>query len=279
MISFDFDYYRPQYMHEAINIYNDLVNLRKKPVYYGGGTELISMARAESIKFDAVIDLKYIPELRRHGLVENDYVIGGAVTLTQIAEANIFPLLAQISERIADHTIQDKITIGGNLAGTIIYREIALALMICDCVISIAGVNGLRKAPFAEVFDGKMKLNDGEFIAEIYINKNYLNLPYAHVKRTKNLKIDYPLLTLAAIKKDKIITAAACGLFSKPMLIPGQYVNDVSISADERIGKTTDLIYNYVIEDLSASREYRIFLFKDILKQMLINFESDICLK
>ena len=56
-----------------------------------------------------------------HELRDKKLVIGSAMTLTEIAEENLFPLLSRTVKRIADHTVQDKITLGGNIAGTIIY--------------------------------------------------------------------------------------------------------------------------------------------------------------
>ena len=62
-----------------------------------------------------------------------------AVTLTNIAEKNYFPLLSLAVKRIADHTIQDKITLGGNLLGTIIYKEAILPLLLSNSRVVIQG--------------------------------------------------------------------------------------------------------------------------------------------
>lgn len=62
MISFDFEYFRPDTIEEAINIFNNLADSGKKPVYYGGGSEIISLARVSQIEFKSVVDLKSIPE-------------------------------------------------------------------------------------------------------------------------------------------------------------------------------------------------------------------------
>lgn len=47
---------------EAVDIYTRLCSEGKQPLYYGGGTEIISMARTHNIYTDAVIDIKGIPE-------------------------------------------------------------------------------------------------------------------------------------------------------------------------------------------------------------------------
>ena len=44
MIPFDFEYYRPDSISQAVDLFMSLTRQAKKPMYYGGGTEIISMA-------------------------------------------------------------------------------------------------------------------------------------------------------------------------------------------------------------------------------------------
>lgn len=276
MIAFDFSYYRPETLKEAIEIYKQIALTGKLPVYYGGGTEIISMARAGSINFDAVIDIKNIPECNMLCIENNRLIIGSAVTLTKIAESGCFPLLGKTVSRIADHTIQDKITIGGNIAGSIIYREAALPLMIANSKVKITRKNKLHEISFSEVFDGHLHLQEGEFIVQFSIDINYLNLPYCHVKKTKQDKIDYPLLTLAAIKTDNGINAAVSGLSDKPFLLPVKILNEPDVPETIRADKTIAAIQNSIISDLIiAGKEYRMFVLKNVLMQMFENFREE----
>lgn len=64
MIAFDFEYYRPANIEEACKLHKELTDLGKYPVYYAGGTEIISYSRAGKLRFQAVIDLKDIPQCR-----------------------------------------------------------------------------------------------------------------------------------------------------------------------------------------------------------------------
>ncbi len=132
MIPFDFEYYKPDTIEDAIQLFNKLELDGKKPIYYGGGTEFISMARMYNKYTGAVIDVKGIPECNVFEFKNDNLIIGSAVTLTKIAEENPFPLLSLTVKRIADHTIQDKITLGGNLMGTIIYKEAILPLLLSN---------------------------------------------------------------------------------------------------------------------------------------------------
>jgi len=60
VISFDFEYYRPTSAKEEVSLYVDLDSKNKQTVYYGGGTEIICMARLNKINTGAVIDIKEI---------------------------------------------------------------------------------------------------------------------------------------------------------------------------------------------------------------------------
>lgn len=276
MIPFDFDYYRPGSIKEAVDTFNSLNIEGKQPVYYGGGTEIISMARVNNIYTGAVIDIKEIPECMALGFQGDELVIGSGVTLTAIAESRMFPLLGNASERIADHTIQDKITLGGNIAGTIYYREAVLPLLICESDIVIAGTYGLKRVPLNQVFDRRIQLERGEMIVQLITKEEYLYLPYNHVKRTKNEKIDYPLVTLTAIKKDGNISVSFSGVYDYPVRLESidGMLNDRTVSREIRVKNIIGSMPEPILEDHLGSAEYRKFLIEGILLNTLVNLED-----
>jgi CO/xanthine dehydrogenase FAD-binding subunit len=271
MIPFDFEYYKPETVEEAAELFDYLKNNEKKPLFYGGGTEIISMARAFNVYTGAVIDLKGIAECNVFELRDGKLIIGAAVTLTQIAEANLFPLLDLVVQRIADHTIQDKITLGGNLNGTIIYKEAILPLLICDSEIVLASSEGRREVPLRDIFNKKINLNDNEFIVGVGVEAKYLSMPYLHAKRTKSDKIDYPLITLAAIKDNNIIKLAFSGLCSYPFreVLIENYLNDVNMPINERINNAINNLPDSVLSDLSGTADYRKFMLQGMLSEVL----------
>lgn len=276
MIPFDFEYYKPETIEEAAQIYSDLNSEGKKPLYYGGGTEIISMARAFNVYTEAVVDIKGIPECNAQKLKDNKLIIGSAVTLTQIAEANLFPLLGLTVQRIADHTIQDKITLGGNITGTIIYREAVLPLLISNSEVVIANLNGLKQVSLMDIFCKRIELNSGDFIVNVAIDSHFLSLPYAHVKRTKSDKIDYPLITLAALKDNNRINVAFSGVCSYPFrsYLIEEYLNDTNLLNNIRVNNIINNIPGLVLNDLAGSAEYRKFLLQKMLTEVLSKLEE-----
>ncbi|MBU5254619.1 FAD binding domain-containing protein [Tissierella praeacuta] len=276
MIPFDFEYYKPDTIEDAIQLFNKLELDGKKPIYYGGGTEFISMARMYNKYTGAVIDVKGIPECNVFEFKNDNLIIGSAVTLTKIAEENPFPLLSLTVKRIADHTIQDKITLGGNLMGTIIYKEAILPLLLSNSEIVVQGDICKKTLKIMDLYDKKLQLADDEIIIQVIIDKKFLQLPYSHVKRTKNEKIDYPLITMAALNDNGKISVAFSGLCEHPIrsIDIEKILNNNSVSKDKRIRKSIDNIPYEILHDISGSSEYRKFILYGMLYELLNKFEE-----
>ena len=271
MIPFDFEYYRPDTMQEATDIFRQLESEGKTPVYYSGGTELISMARVGNVIFDAAIDIKNIPECRVLEYdQDNNLVLGSALTLSEITESNQFPLLGKTAGRIADHTMQCKITLGGNLASTIIYRETVLPLLTADSRAVVASHDGLREYPINEIFNQRLNLEKGSFLVKIVTNRGFAESPYFHIKKTKNEKIDYPLLTTAGIKVGGMLRIAFSGLCSYPFRsMQIENILNGTGSFEERADKIVDTVSENILNDTSGSSEYRKFVLKNTIINVL----------
>lgn len=275
MIPFDFEYYRPESAKEAVDLYFELKESGKNPLYYGGGSEIISMARAHNIHTRAVIDIKGIPECNVHELKDNKVIIGSAVTLTKIAEMNLFPLLSLGVKRIADHTVQGKITLGGNIAGTIIYKESVLPLLVSNSNIVISTIDGLKTIALRDIFHKEIKLNDGEFIVSVIIDGECISMPYLHVKRTKNDKIDYPLITIVAIKEKNKINIAFSGACNYPFRssLIEDCLNDNTLTNESKINNVLNSIPDKILSDLAGSADFRKFMLQKMLTEVLEKLE------
>lgn len=271
MIPFDFEYYRPDTLQEAVSLYQNLDNRGLTPLYYGGGTEIVSMARLNSVHTGAVIDIKAIPECRVFEIKDGQLITGATVTLTQTMENPLFPLLAKSGGRVADHTIRDKITIGGNLCGKIIYREAVLPFLLTESEVQIAGPQGERHVPLRDVFQQTMQLNPGELVVRIITPQEYLTLSHYGIKKTRIDKIDYPLVSLAILIKENQIRLAVSGLCDFPFrsVLMEDELNNPSLDLQSRVHNTALRFPAPVRNDLHASAEYREFVFKNTLLKMI----------
>ena len=274
MIGFNFEYYKPDTVEEAVKLFNDLDSLGKKAIYYGGGSEFISMARMNNVHADAVIDIKGIEECNEYKFEGDNLIIGSGVTLTKIAKGDLFPLLSMAVKRIADHTMQGKITLGGNICGTIIYRESVLPLLVSESEVLIASENGQRRELLKDVFNERLKLNKDEMLVKIIIPKEFLNLQHLHVKRTKNEVIDYPLISMSALKDENGIKIAFSGLGDYPFRSYEleDLLNDDTFLKEDKIEKAVDSIKDKIKTDMSGSKGYKEFMLYDLLDTALKDF-------
>jgi CO/xanthine dehydrogenase FAD-binding subunit len=262
LIPFDFVYYKPDTLAEAVVAFQDADAKGLNPLYYGGGTEIISMGRVLSIRTGAVIDIKGIPECAILSAGTDRTVVGAGVTLSQISESGVFPLLGHAVGRIADHTIQCKLTLGGNLCGTIIYRESVLPLLLADSQVILYGPGGFKNVPIREVFDQRMRLNKGEIVVQVMVDNAYRKLPYVHVKKTPIEKIGYPTVTVCALKQNGRISAAFSGVCPFPFRSKAieDILNNNSLTDEKKAKATIGSLPAPPLADESAGGEYRQFL-------------------
>jgi len=140
----------------------------------------------------------------------------------------------------------------------------------------IAEKNKLFHMPLKKIFNEKIHLQKGQFIVRFEIQKEYTALPYIHVKKTKNEKIDYPLLTIAALKKGNTIRLGMSGLCRYPFRSEKveNHLNDSSISYEERCSRVLKALPSDVLNDISGSGEYRKFVLKNTLMNILEKMEG-----
>ncbi|WP_141994464.1 FAD binding domain-containing protein [Bacillus sp. B4EP4a] len=271
MLPYNFDYYKPQSIKEAIELYQLLKFQEKKPMYYGGGTEVLTLGRLNFIYTDAIIDLKGIPECNAFGFQHQELIIGSTLSLRAIEENRLFPLLADTSKEVADYTSRNKITIGGNICGQIFYRESVLPFLLSDSTVIIEGPKGTRKEFINEIFQKELRLDEGEFLVQIVTEKDYLKAKHISVKKRQQWKTGYPLLTVASLKKEGFIRFAFSGICPYPFrsIQMENKLNDKSLSFKDRILTSFEFLPTPVLNDIEGSNEYRLFVLENTLSYIL----------
>lgn len=271
MIPFDFVYYRPQTVEEAVNQFQELRSNKKEVIYYSGGTEFISRARRNELQVDAVIDLKHIPDCRVLKQDPNHLVFGSAITLTEVVDTNLFPLLTQVVRQIATQTERNKITIGGNICSHLPYREALLPFLLVDCRVVIAGKTGIKSITIADAYQNGLKLAEEEFIVQFIIDQKFTTLPHFSSKQTKQSKVNYPIVSLASMQVDGKIRTALSGVCQFPFLLQEieMGLNPQPAHRDKEMKHIINHLPAIVLNDLQASSAYRTFVLKNALTDML----------
>jgi xanthine dehydrogenase molybdenum-binding subunit len=120
------------------------------------------------------------------------------------------------------------------------------------------------------LFHQRLNLSPGEFIVQFLVEKKYAALPYFHIKKTKNEKIDYPLISLCAILEEGSLKLALSGLCEFPFRSAEMEteLNRKDVSPEARVRNAVDLAPGPVLNDVSGSDRYRLFVLKNTLMNL-----------
>jgi xanthine dehydrogenase molybdenum-binding subunit len=212
----------------------------------------------------AVIDLKRIPECRVLTVRERKLILGSALTLSELYDSRVFPLLGETGAGIADRTSRNKITFGGNICGQFIYREAVLPILLTDSEVRIAGPGGFRQAPIVQVFDRSLQLGKGEFLVQTLTDESFTSMPYVTVKKRKVAAIDYPLVTVAALRTNSGIRVAFSGVCAFPFRSTAveAILNRRELPLKARIDQAIEQLPAPILDDIKGSSAYRELVLK-----------------
>ena len=277
MISYDFEYCRPKTYKEAIEVFKSKLDEGKNPIYYSGGTETVTYARTKIIKIGAVIDLKAIEETNIFSEEGDKIVYGSSLNLNDIIERTSFKFMGDVVGKIADHTVRNRLTIGGNVCGRLFYREGILPVMVSDGVLVIAGEEGIRRQSIMDGFDKRVALAPGEILLQIEIDKKNIEYPYINTRKERSGEIDYPLFHIAALKVDGYVKYGFSGLCPFPFrnIEMEKILNDKSIEEKERVSQAVNMLPSNIIDDIHSSRDFRKHLFENDLLDIVIRMEGE----
>lgn len=156
----------PRSLEEALRCLAEDPNLL--PV--AGGTDLMV---APPDKEQGVLDLTRIPQIRGIELSKKEWRIGATTTFSEIARSrrlrSTFPALAEAASFIGGWQIQNRATLGGNVANASPAGDSLPVLLALDTIVIVAGPDGERRIPYSQFHVGyrKTALRPGEIIAWI----------------------------------------------------------------------------------------------------------------
>jgi xanthine dehydrogenase small subunit len=146
-------------------------------VLAAGCTDLMVRPPEALHGMERVIDLLAIPELsgiREVGFgSEAGLEIGATTTFSEIRRSatvrSVFPALADSAAQIGGLQIQNRATIGGNMANASPAGDSLPVLLALDATVVIAGPTGMREIPYSTFHTGyrKTALQPGEILAAV----------------------------------------------------------------------------------------------------------------
>jgi len=146
-----------------------------KALALAGGTDLMVVWNMGLLNGRAVVDLSRVTPWRAIRAEKGGLSIGSLATHTEILRHPVvrkqFPLLAAASATVGAAQIQNRGTLGGNLANASPAGDTFPSLAVYEAVVRCVGPDGRRALALPEFFAGvkKTHLKPGELIESIFL--------------------------------------------------------------------------------------------------------------
>lgn len=255
-----FAYHDPSELQEALSILKE-----EGSIPYAGGTDILVNLKKGNLKARALVDLKNIGELREIQIDDQEnLVIGSMATMREIYEHDYanknLPAIAQAAKIMGCREIQNRATIGGNLANSSPSAETAMPLLVYDADIEIVNENGRYRIPLQQFFlgPGKNTLQKGEIIAKVIIKKENIEGSASwYVRKGRVEGMDLAAIGLAIwhhpnrAVKFRVAGGAVLPMPSRLYEVEN-YLNGVETLSHEEIAKIQD-IYAQSIKPRASS--------------------------
>ncbi len=272
---------RPKSAKEAVSLYAQ--DTGAMPL--AGGTDFMVLWNIGLFNNRKILDLSGVRDWRKISATRTSVVIGALATHAEIRRHPLilkeFPLLAEACATIGAAQIQNRGTLGGNIANASPAGDTFPPLLVYEAVVHLVSARGKRELPISEVFAGvkRTTLLKGELIESV-------ELPSLGKRPTRQIFRKVGMRLAQAISK-----TAAAGLLT---LGKGGVVEDFRFSfgsiaqtavrlteaeslvvgkklAPSVIDEACRLMERNVspIDDIRSTREYRLEVSRNILRRFL----------
>ncbi len=168
-----------------------------------GGTDVMVQLHADMVEPELLVDIKRIPDL--HGIKKEagGWRIGAAVSGMQMMDhkefAKAWPGVIDGVKLIGSMQVKGRATVAGNLCNASPAADSVPSLLASGAIVSIAGPNGKREAPAAQIATapGKTSLAKGEFITSIFIPDAPPHTGSAYLRFTPRTEMDIAVVGVA----------------------------------------------------------------------------------
>ncbi len=153
-----------------------------------GGTDLLVELKTASETWDVLVDISRADDLRTIAITDDGLAIGALVTHSELMRSPLIrrhaPALADAAHSIGAVQTRNLGTLGGNLVSAVPSMDSGPTLLALDAWVGIAGPDGSRRIPLAELFVAPRKtcLTPAELLTEIIVPARNLGKPAAFVK-------------------------------------------------------------------------------------------------
>ena len=145
---------------------------------FAGGTDLMVLAEAGKLPHRRWVSLRGLRELRGIEETAAGVTLGALTTYTDVRRSAVmrreYPLLCQAAAETGGLAIQNRGTLGGNVANASPAADSPPALLVYDAELELVSASGARRVPYVAFHRGyrEMDLRPGELIRAILLPRH-----------------------------------------------------------------------------------------------------------
>lgn len=250
---------------------------------FAGGTDLMVLLEAGKLPHKSYVNIWNLSELRGIEVTDGQVSLGALTTYTEIQDHETlraeFPMLCQAASETGGVAIQNRGTIGGNIANASPAADSPPALLVYDAELELVSTKGSRTIPYRAFHTGykQMDIRPGELLRAIRLPRASKGLThyYRKVGTRKAQAISKVCFAgVARMDADQIVDIRVALGSVAPIPIRcvqtenalrGQTINTATIDA----AKSALRAEIAPIDDLRSTRDYRLRVSLNLLEDFV----------
>ncbi|MFN2510659.1 MAG: xanthine dehydrogenase family protein subunit M [Pyrinomonadaceae bacterium] len=285
--------YLPSYQLVTPQNLSDALELlaREPGVYkpFAGGTDLMVSLEAGKLAHRNYVNIWNLKELRGIEVVDAQVTIGALTTYTEIQTHPVlraeFPMLCQAASETGGLAIQNRGTLGGNIANASPAADSSPALLVYDAHLELVSATGSRWISYQGFHTGykQMDLQPQELLARIRLSRSSKNLRqyYRKVGTRKAQAISKVCFAATASTDGERLTDVRIALGSVAP-IPIRCVKTETALRGQPIDQLPELGRTALareiepIDDIRSTRSYRLKVSLNLLEDFLAGLSTGV---
>ncbi|MBV9928955.1 MAG: xanthine dehydrogenase family protein subunit M [Acidobacteria bacterium] len=144
---------------------------------FAGGTDLMVLLEAGRLEQRKFFSIRHLKELRGVEEVDGGVRVGALTTYTDVRRSELlsqhFPMLGQAARETGGIAIQNRGTVGGNIANASPAADTPPALLAYGAEVELVSAEGARRVPYADFHTGYKQtvMRADELIAAVRLSK------------------------------------------------------------------------------------------------------------
>lgn len=164
----------PRTLGDALDLLRDEPGVWRP---FAGGTDLMVLLEAGRLDHRKFFSIAHLPELRGVEASDGHVSVGALMTYTDVRRDAVlsreFPMLAQAARETGGIAIQNRGTIGGNIANASPAADSPPALLAYDAEVELVSAEGSRRLAYSEFHTGYKQtlMRADELIARVRLRR------------------------------------------------------------------------------------------------------------